>query len=199
MFFSKKLQKYIYFTVICLFLAIELPIIFVGQTAEPRPADVIIVLGAKLLGDKPSTMLELRLQEALRLYQAGYAPYFIVSGAQGRDEAISEAAAMREYLCQAGVPTAQIFIEDASYNTWQNLSHSQAIMRQHGWQNAIIVSNASHIRRSLAIAGQIGLSASGAPAPMADNAYYLTTKQYLREGAAMAALTLLPQGGHLNE
>jgi uncharacterized SAM-binding protein YcdF (DUF218 family) len=63
-------------------------------------------------------------------------------------------------------------------------------MREQKFSNAIIVSNASHIRRALALASQLQLPATGAPAPMADN-FYLTAKQYVREGAAMAALLFI--------
>ena len=184
---SKQLRKYLLFLVLILFLAVEVPIIAVGQLAKPEPGDVIIVLGAKLIGHEPSTMLRLRLDEAAKLYQAGYAPFIIVSGAQGCDEAISEAAAMRNYLIAHGVSADHILLEDKSFNTQQNLANSLAIMREHGLQRAIIVSNASHIRRALVIAHNLGMDASGAPAPMANNAY-LTAKQYVREGAAMLAL-----------
>ena len=172
-------------------LAVEVPIIAVGQLTQPKPGDVIIVLGAKLVGSEPSTMLRLRLNEALRLYQASYAPSIIVSGARGKDEDISEAAGMFNYLVTNGVDPGHIIIEDQSFNTYQNLQYSQIIMKQQGFQKAIIVSNSSHIRRALVLASNLNLPATGSAAPMADNAY-LTTKQYLREGAAMLSLLLLP-------
>lgn len=174
-----------------LFLAVELPIIAAGQMTKPEPSDVIIVLGAKLIDSKPSTMLRLRLDEAIRLFKADYAPTIIVSGAKGRDEEISEASAMKNYLIDQGIDPRQILIEDQSYNTYQNLIYSQAIMKQHGMENAIIVSNASHIRRSLVLASNLKLHATGSAAPMTDN-LYLTVKQYLREGAAMVSVLLLP-------
>ena len=178
-----------YLLVFCLLaaLAVEAPIITVGLFSKPEPGDVIIVLGAKLIGSDPSTMLRLRLDEALKLYGQGYGPTIIVSGAQGHDESISEAAAMRKYLIQNGVPEKNILTEDQSFNTYQNLSNSKKIMRQHGLNKAIIVSNASHIRRSLLLARELELPASAAPAPMADNPYLLV-KQYIREGAAMLFL-----------
>ncbi|SDF58478.1 YdcF family protein [Sporolituus thermophilus] len=184
---SKRLRRYLLFLVLILFLAVEVPIIAVGQLAKPEPGDVIIVLGAKLIGHEPSTMLRLRLDEAAKLYQAGYAPFIIVSGAQGRDEAVSEATAMHDYLIAHGIPADRILVEDKSFSTQQNLANSLAIMRERNLKRAIIVSNASHIRRALVIAHNLGMEASGAPAPMANNAY-LTAKQYVREAAAMLAL-----------
>ena len=175
-----------------LFLAVELPIIAAGQLTKPEPGDVIIVLGTKLNGSAPSKMLRVRLDEATRLYRQGYAPAFIVSGAKGHDEEISEASAMKTYLVQQGIDPGQILIEDQSFNTYQNLLYSQAIMNKHSMKKAIIVSNASHIRRSLVLASNLRIDATGSAAPMADN-LYLTVKQYLREGAAMVSILLLPR------
>lgn len=187
--FTRKVQKCLIAVALITALAVEVPIIAVGYLAKPEPGDVIIVLGARLIGNEPSTMLRLRLDEALRLYREGYAPSIIVSGAQGPDETSAEATAMQFYLMSRGVPSDHIIVEDRSFNTYQNLNNCRTIMNSLGMRQAIIVSNASHIRRSLVLARNLGLKATGAPAPMADNAY-LTTKQYIREGAAMFALTM---------
>lgn len=186
---GKKLRKYLLFLTAIITLAVEIPIVAVGYLTKPVPGDVIIVLGAKLIDGEPSTMLSLRLDEAIKLYSAGYAPMIIVSGAQGRDESTSEAAAMRDYLVNHNIPPDRILMEDKSYNTHQNLANSQKIMEVHQLRRAIIVSNASHIRRSLLLAHNLGLDATGAPAPMASNTY-LTIKQFAREGAAILALSI---------
>lgn len=186
----KRVRRYILLLLLLLIVTVELPIIAVGQSTQPSPSDTLIVLGAKLIGSEPSTMLRLRLEQAVKLYSAGYAGKIIVSGGQGADEACSEAKAMYDYLVNHGIPADSIFLEDQSVNTYQNLAFSQKIMQQQGWETAIIVSNASHIRRSLLLAGSLHMSACGAPAPMADN-YYLTAKQYMREGVATVALLLM--------
>ncbi|AIF51112.1 YdcF family protein [Pelosinus sp. UFO1] len=187
--YSKKLQRYILFIVLIITLSIEIPIIAVGYLTQPSASDTIIILGAKLIGQDPSLMLSLRLDEGIKLYREGYAKRIIVSGAQGKDEAISEASSMKNYLVNHGIPSEHIFVEDQSFNTMQNLANSHKIMQENNLKTAIIVSNASHIRRSLILAQNQGISATGAPAPMADN-FYLTTKQYVREGAAIAVLLL---------
>ncbi|MDT8900591.1 YdcF family protein [Anaeroselena agilis] len=171
------------------FAALELPVVAGGFLAKPAPADVMIVLGSRVFGTEPGPMLRLRLEEAVRLYRQGLAPTIIVSGARGEDEAVAEAFAMRDYLVKQGIPGERIFTEDGSYNTYQNLANSQAMMAARGYRRAIIVSNASHIHRSLVLARDLGLEASAAPAPMPDG-LYLKVRNYLREGAAMAALTL---------
>lgn len=170
----------------CCFLVLQGAIIFTASTAAPQQGDVIIVLGARLFGDQPSSMLRLRLEKAVELYQAGYAPAIIVSGGQGPDEAVSEAAAMRAYLVSRGVPPEAITMEDQSVSTRENLQNSQQLMQRYQWRQAIIVTNRSHLFRSLLLARLLDLPASGAAAPMADNVYLLI-KQHLRESAAIPA------------
>lgn len=189
MIFFKKLQHYVLFILLLLTLAIEIPIFTVGYLTQPSPSDTIIVLGAKLIGQEPSIILRLRLDEAIKLYKAGYATTIIVSGAKGEDEEVSEAASMKNYLLSHGIPAEHILLEDKSFNTYQNLANSHKMMEENNLKTAIIVSNASHIRRSLIIAQNLGINATGAAAPMANN-LYLTTKQYVREGAAIAVLLL---------
>lgn len=187
---KNKTRYYLLALLLLMFVAIELPILVAGHLAKPMPSDTIIVLGAKLIGREPSTMLRLRLDEAIRLYKLQYAPAIIVSGAQGYDEEISEASAMQDYLIRQGIPAAVIFTEDQSRSTFQNLANSSVIMRSQNFNSAIIVSNVSHIRRALVLANQLEMNATGSPAPMADNVY-LTTKQYIREGAAMLSLVFV--------
>lgn len=189
--FPQHIRRYILVLCLIIFTAVELPIMMIGLTTTPTASDAIIVLGAKLIGNSPSTMLRLRLEEALRLHQAGYAPMIIVSGAQGADENTSEASAMRSYLIAHGIDSQSIIIEDQSYSTYQNLANCHTLMQNYGFNSAIIVSNASHMRRALKLAHDLGIKASGSAAPMANNPY-LTTKQYLREGAAMLALLVIP-------
>lgn len=185
-----RILQHCIITLLLLFIiAIEIPIVIVGQTSTPQPGDVIIVLGAKVINDSPSTMLRLRLDKAVKLHQLGYAKKVIVSGGQGSDEQASEASIMEQYLVAHGIPSENIILEDQSFNTYQNLVNSRQIMYEHHFHTAIIVSNSSHMRRSLTIAKLLGLEASGAPAPMVDNTAF-STRQYLREGAAMVSLLL---------
>jgi uncharacterized SAM-binding protein YcdF (DUF218 family) len=187
--FWRNWRKLIILGLAFVVLAVELPIVAGGYLAKPAPADVMIVLGSRVFGSEPGPMLRLRLEEAVRLYRQGLAPAVIVSGARGEDEEVAEAFAMRAYLIKQGIPGEKILTEDRSYNTYQNLANSQAVMAAQGYRKAIIVSNASHVYRTLVLARDLGLEASAAPAPMPDS-LPLKVRNYLREGAAMAALAL---------
>jgi uncharacterized SAM-binding protein YcdF (DUF218 family) len=176
-------------TFICLwFFSAEIPIIYTSLIVAPQPADVLIIPGARLWGDQPSEMLRLRLDKAIELYQTGYAQHFIVSGAQGPDEVDSEASIMRNYLMRQGIPEQIIFMENRSYTTIQNLSFSNSIMQQQGWESAIIVTNPFHVYRSLLIAREINMPATAASAPYFNNPalnILAMSKQYLRESLAL--------------
>ncbi len=187
--FWRNWRKLIILGLAFVVLAVELPIVAGGYLAKPAPADVMIVLGSRVFGSEPGPMLRLRLEEAVRLYRQGLAPAIIVSGARGEDEEVAEAFAMRDYLIKQGIPGEKILTEDRSYNTYQNLANSQAVMAAQGYRKAIIVSNASHVYRTLVLARDLGLEASAAPAPMPDS-LPLKVRNYLREGAALAALAL---------
>jgi len=159
---------------------IQLIIILTPLRSTPKKSDVIIVLGAQLWGATPSPMLQYRLDKALELFNEGYGDKIIVSGAQGDDELITEALAMKIYLTQKGVPEDVIFEEDNSYSTYQNLYYSNKIMIDNGFKSAIIVTNNFHIHRSLMIANRLNMNVSGGPTKNYPN-FALTVRYYLRE------------------
>src|SRR5690554_1691779 len=139
---------------------LQIAIIATPFRVIPKKSDTIIVLGAQLWGDKPAPMLQYRLEKALELYKDGYGGTIIVSGAQGDDELITEALAMKIYLMEKGVPEDIIFEEDNSYSTYENLYYSNEIMKGKGLKSAIIVTNNFHIHRSLMIANRLNMDVS---------------------------------------
>lgn len=133
-----------------------------GVQRDPAPSDCLIVLGARV---KPngilSDSLRYRCEAALQAYEDGLASNIIVSGAQGSDEPVAEATAMYDWLVSQGVPKERIFLESASYDTWENLQNSREIMLENGWQTAIVVTSDYHLERALWVARDLGISATG--------------------------------------
>lgn len=122
-----------------------------GNVAEE--AEVGIVLGAALWNDRPSPALRERLDHAVSLYRSGVFSRFIVSG--GLDEGgatITEAEGMRNYLLTQGVPDSDIYMEQASRSTFENLVLSRSIMADNGWTSAVIVTHSYHGARAADIA-----------------------------------------------
>ncbi|MDN6623226.1 MAG: YdcF family protein, partial [Bifidobacterium crudilactis] len=131
-----------------------------------RHYDYIIVHGAGLDGTKPTPLLRGRLETALRLWnRQGRSPLLIVSGGQGADEEVSEAAAMKAYLVnERQVPESSVLSEDKSTTTLENLRFSKQIMDAHSggarYRCALVTSD-YHVFRAAEYAHKVGVSADG--------------------------------------
>jgi uncharacterized SAM-binding protein YcdF (DUF218 family) len=136
-----------------------------GRQVEPQKSDVLLVLGCRLHGSKPSPSLKLRLDKALELYREGYGAIILVSGGQGPDEIMPEAQMMKKYLTENGIPINKILTEEHSTSTWENIKYSKEIMDQRGLETAMVVTNDFHIYRSISMAKKAGIPAAGAAAP----------------------------------
>jgi uncharacterized SAM-binding protein YcdF (DUF218 family) len=129
-----------------------------------RSADVIVVLGSAVWpGERPSPSLNARIQHAIGLYCAGFAPALILSGGLG-NYAPTEAEMMRRIAAGAGVPADALILEDASHSTEENLANAKALMDVRGWRRAIIVSDPFHLLRAELMARDLGIDAYGSGA-----------------------------------
>lgn len=101
---------------------------------KPTNCPYVIVLGCSIRKDGTVTpLLKGRLDAAIRWYEQGNKQArFIVSGGQGKNEVISEAASMKQYLLSQGIPEKVIIEENHSTNTRENLLFSNAIMEKEG-------------------------------------------------------------------
>lgn len=154
-------------------------VIQAGRLSAPVPADAIIVLGAQVGPDgAPSQALKRRLDLALSLYLEGFAPLIVTTGAQGGNEPMPEAYAMRDYLVANGVPETAVECDPDSYNTTQNIENAKALMDARGATSAIVVTSDYHLWRALSICGDFSIPASGAGSQNA-----LTRRMILRNFA----------------
>ena len=103
--------------------------VFFGVTDYRRPADVIVVFGARAYADGSlSASLADRVRTGCELYRAGLAPRIIFSGGAG-DGAIHETEAMRRAAIAWGVPGSAIALDPNGVNTEatvRNTAHSGA-------------------------------------------------------------------------
>ena len=142
-----------------------------GRTWVPEKSDCIIVLGAHVWMDgRLSNALTYRCEAALDAWKDGVAPVIIVCGAQGRDEPTTEAAAMRQWMLDRGVPEDAVIAEDTSVNTRENLINARSIMAANGWRTAALCTNNYHLTRALWLARDLGLDATGIAAPSTKDA-----------------------------
>ncbi len=120
----------------------------------------ILVLGAGLLPDgSPNLMLSERIAMGVELYKAGAAPKLLMSGDHSRPDH-DEVNAMKDAAMAAGVPSEDIFMDHAGFNTYDSLYRAAAIF---GAERLIIVTQAYHLPRALYIARALGMEAVGVP------------------------------------
>jgi uncharacterized SAM-binding protein YcdF (DUF218 family) len=134
-----------------------------GGRDEARTADAIVVLGAAQYNGTPSPLFQARLAHAVQLYKDGVAPVFIVTGGKLPDDRTTEAAAARAYALAHDVPAEAILVEDQSRTTLEQLRTVGAMLRDRGLQSAVLVSDRTHMLRSLRIARDLGIEAYGSP------------------------------------
>lgn len=132
---------------------------FIVGNAPPSGADVtIVVLGCAVRGDQPSLMLRYRLEKALTELEDYPDAPVVVSGGQGNGENISEAQAMYNWLVNHGVSPEQIYREDQSTNTRENLEFSaQVIDTEQLPRRVLVVSDGFHLLRGAIYARRAGL------------------------------------------
>lgn len=130
---------------------------------ETRPADAAIVLGAAVVRDRPSAVFRERLNHAIQLYQTGMVETLIFTGGVGNRDELAEGEVGRNYAIARGVNPADILLETTSTSTYENLRNAQVVARQIELETFLIVSTPNHMRRALAVAGDLNMEAYSSP------------------------------------
>lgn len=102
-----------------------------------KKADAIIVVSG---GDTRG-----RTMHGIDLYQQGYAPKLIFSGAAADPRSASNAKAMLAIAASRGVPVEAIELDEAARDTKENASSTKAIASSH--KTIILVTSDYHQRR----------------------------------------------------
>ncbi|HEY2061342.1 MAG TPA: YdcF family protein [Amycolatopsis sp.] len=165
------------------FSALLLYSVLYSRMKRRARADAVIVLGSGLLGDRVPQLLANRLDRAVAFWRRCPDALLVVSGGQGSDELRSEGAAMADYLVAAGVPVAQIVVEDRAATTDENLRYSVALLRERGFTGRVLaVTNNYHVFRTAVLARRLGLRLDVIGARTAS---YFVPSAFLREFVAL--------------
>ena len=139
--------------------------ILVIVTSQHRAVDYIIVLGCGLkMGKEVTPLLAGRVDQAIRLYRkAPQRSYLVMSGGQGADEQVSEAAAMKTYALSKGIEESHILLEEQSVNTEENMAFSRKLIESHctGKCKISYATNRYHQFRAGAYAHDAGMNIRG--------------------------------------
>lgn len=122
---------------------------YLSPTDQLVKADVIVVVSG---GDTAARTLA-----GVKLYQDGWAPLLIFSGAASDPASPSNAQIMRSIAIGQGVPSDVITVEDQAKTTHQNATDVSAIVKVLDQKRIILVTSPYHQRRaSLEFQAQLG-------------------------------------------
>ncbi len=128
-------------------------------------ADVAIVLGAAAYPHSISLVYQERVNHAINLYNEGYVDKIMMTGGIAEGNEFSDAYQAKQYAISCNVPTNDILLEETSTITQENLKYAKKIMDTYGYTTAIIVSDPLHMKRAMAMAQDVGITAYSSPTP----------------------------------
>lgn len=136
---------------------------------ENKKVDYVIILGARVKGEKPAKSLMERIKAATKYLKKNPEVKVIATGGKGKNEGIAEGVAIKRELLKNGISEDRIILEDKSKNTVENFRFSlEKIRNSENGKNknsknngnrkikVLIVTNDYHIFRSKNIARKIG-------------------------------------------
>ena len=135
----------------------------VSRVDERGAADAIVVLGAAQYNGRPSPVLRARLDHAIELYQAGFAPSIVVTGGIGSGDRVSEATVGHRYLRSHNVPDSAIVVRPDGRTTWESMQSVREWMHEREVSRMLLVSDPFHMARLRLEARRTGLSVLTSP------------------------------------
>lgn len=140
-------------------------IVLEALSGEPRPADLIVVLGNKVEpSGQPGARLAARLDRALACFRAGLAPAVFVSGGTGV-EGHDEAKAMGDWLAARGVPRSAIIEDPGGWDTALTAQHTAKYLATRNLSRALVVSQWFHLYRCRVALSTFGVTDVSTAAP----------------------------------
>ena len=113
------------FAVVCI-------LVFSGVAGkDPEGLDYVIVLGARVKERGVSNSLKKRLDKAMEYSEKNPDTILVLSGGKGKDEPVSEAQAMYQYLVYNGVDPDRLLLEERSTSTVENIAFSKVVIERH--------------------------------------------------------------------
>ena len=138
---------------------------------ENKKVNYVIILGARVKGEKPTKSLMERIKAATEYLKKNPEVKVIATGRQGKNEGIAEGEAIKRELLKNGISEDRIILEDKSKNTVENFKFSlEKIKNIENNKNnlngnlknqkikILIVTNDYHIFRSKNIARKVGFT-----------------------------------------
>lgn len=149
------------------FALTEAVIIHASFGSQDTDFDYLLVLGAKVRTSGPSLSLQNRIDEAYEYLIAHPDTIAILSGGQGSDEPVTEAACMYDRLVTKGINPKRLWKEEKATSTWENLKFTLDLVEEKTGarpQKLGVVSSEYHLFRASLFAREHGVEFVGIPA-----------------------------------
>jgi SanA protein len=141
---------------------------------------VAVIFGAGIRPDgTPSKYLKDRLDAGIFLYNNQKVKRILLSGDNGH-KSYDELQVMKDYCVKAGVPKRDIFVDYAGFDTYSTVYRAKDLFKV---DNAIMVTQAYHLKRALFLCRNLNIDAVGFAAD--NGGYQLAAKNKLREQLAL--------------
>lgn len=161
---------------------------FIKKSLGDLPkSQTAIVLGARVLPDGTlSTVLRDRVDTAIALYKKGIVKTILVSGDNSSVE-YNEVNITRIYLLQNGIPSEDIFLDHAGFDTYSTMYRAREVFLV---KDAIIVTQTFHLARAIFIAQNLGINAYGISADKREYLFKNTLRELLANVKAVIDVVL---------
>lgn len=155
----RKVSVFLYSFGLAVFIFLSGSMLYTAYGKQPpiEGRQTVIVLGARVVGNRPSLMLARRLNIAATYLHANPEATCIVTGGQGADEIYPEAEVMKNYLVEKGIDPQRIIEEDQAVNTRQNIRLSQPLIPENS-EGVVIITDNFHQKRASITAGTVGMT-----------------------------------------
>lgn len=155
----------------------------------PEAPDTVIVMGCQVMGERPSVMLNNRIDAAYEYLSANEEAVCVATGGVGDGADISEAEAIRRELVKKGIDSSRIYMDEKSVNTDENLANAAEIIAANELDtNVAIVTDGYHQMRSQKTAAKYGLTCA---AVACQTPWYVAEPMIIREMCAIIKCTVL--------
>jgi uncharacterized SAM-binding protein YcdF (DUF218 family) len=165
---------------------------------QPSDADAIVVLSGGIkgpaVGQAPPELSESSVRRCLlaaELYHQGTPRPVIVTGGVFDSDSpdLPDAVLMGGLLERLGVPRSEVIIESNARNTYQNAVETRKILRDRGLGKVLLVTDAFHMRRSLACFAKQGVKATAAGCSRRANRFRWKIGNFIPSSGALGDFT----------
>lgn len=158
---KRKMKIILPLIAICCLLqsCLSIGIIFLGNDSDTAGADTVLVLGYQLKENRMTKTLEYRLDEAYKYAVDNPSSQLILCGGITRENTISEAEVMKNYLINKGISEKRLTCEEQSTDTIENIQNSLAYINPSS--KIIVLSSNYHVFRAKIICEKAGLNVKG--------------------------------------